>query len=58
MERHEMEARMMAKWEARLADQQRMVEIFQYIQSLDDTHGFAPPPPFSLQLTLLSSILL
>jgi hypothetical protein len=29
-----MEARMMAEWEARLADQQRMAEMFQYMQSL------------------------
>jgi hypothetical protein len=51
-------ARMIAKWEARLADQQRMAEIFQYMQSLGAAHGFAPPPSLSLQLTLLSFILL
>jgi hypothetical protein len=33
-ERQEMEARMMAEWEARLVDQQRMAEMFQYMQSL------------------------
>jgi hypothetical protein len=30
---------------ARLADRQRMTEMFQYIQSLGAAHGFAPPPP-------------
>jgi hypothetical protein len=44
----EMEARMRAEREAkratRLADQQRMAELFQYIQSLGATHDFAPPP--------------
>jgi hypothetical protein len=25
---------------ARLTDKQRMTEMFQYMQSLDDTHGF------------------
>jgi hypothetical protein len=40
-----MEARMMAEWEARLVDQQRMAEMFQYIQSLGAAQGFAPPPP-------------
>ena len=48
-ERQEMESRMMAEWEAervaRLADQQRMTEMFQYMQSLDAAQGFAPPPP-------------
>jgi hypothetical protein len=43
-----MEARMMAEreaeQEARLADQQRMAEMFQYMQSLGATQGFAPPP--------------
>ena len=34
-----------AEWEARLVDQQRMVEMFQYMQSLGAAHGFAPPPP-------------
>jgi hypothetical protein len=36
---------MIAEREARLADQQRMVEMFQYMQSLGAAHGFAPPPP-------------
>jgi hypothetical protein len=49
MERQEMEARMMAEWEAEraalLADQQRMAEMFQYMQSLGAAQGFAPPPP-------------
>jgi hypothetical protein len=44
-----MEARMMAEREAereaRLADHQRMVEMFQYTQSLGAAQGFAPPPP-------------
>jgi hypothetical protein len=44
-----MEARIMAKREvereARLADDQRMVEMFQYMQSLGAAQGFAPPPP-------------
>jgi hypothetical protein len=44
-----MEARMMAEWEAEraalLADQQRMAEMFQYMQSLGAAQGFAPPPP-------------
>jgi hypothetical protein len=31
--------------EARLADHQRMAEMFQYMQSLGATHGFTPPPP-------------
>jgi hypothetical protein len=44
-ERQEMEARMMAEWEARLVDQQRMAEMFQYMQSLGAAQGFAPPPP-------------
>ena len=44
-ERQEMEARMEAEREARLADQQRMAEMFQYMQSLGATQGFAPPPP-------------
>jgi hypothetical protein len=29
---------------ARLADQQRMAEMFQYMQSLGAAQGFAPPP--------------
>jgi hypothetical protein len=41
----EMEARMMAAREARLADQQRMAEMFQYMQSLGAAQGFSPPPP-------------
>jgi hypothetical protein len=44
-----MEARMMAEREAvlaaRLADQQRMAKMFQYMQSLGAAQGFAPPPP-------------
>jgi hypothetical protein len=44
-----MEARMMAEREAervaRLTDQQRMAEMFQYMQSLGAAQGFAPPPP-------------
>jgi hypothetical protein len=33
----------------RLVDQQRMAEMFQYMQSLGAAQGFAPPPPlFSL----------
>jgi hypothetical protein len=40
-----MEVRMMAEREARLIDQKRMVEMFQYMQSLGAAHGFAPPPP-------------
>jgi hypothetical protein len=43
-----MEARMRAEWEAErvalLADQQRMVEMFQYMQSLGAAQDFAPPP--------------
>jgi hypothetical protein len=34
-----------AEWEARLADHQRMAEMFQYMQSLSAAQGFAPPPP-------------
>jgi hypothetical protein len=30
---------------ARLADQQRMAEMVQYLQSLGTAQGFAPPPP-------------
>jgi hypothetical protein len=33
-----------AEREARLTDQQRMAEMFRYMQSLGATHGFAPPP--------------
>jgi hypothetical protein len=36
---------MMVERVARLADQQRMAEMFQYMQSLGATQGFAPPPP-------------
>jgi hypothetical protein len=36
---------MMAEREARLVGQQRMAEMFQYMQSLGAAHGFAPPPP-------------
>jgi hypothetical protein len=39
-----MEARMMAEREARLANQQSMAEMFQYMQSFGAAHGFAPPP--------------
>jgi hypothetical protein len=35
---------MMAVREARLVDQQRMAEMFQYMQSLGAAQGFAPPP--------------
>jgi hypothetical protein len=31
--------------EARLVADQRMAEMFQYMQILGATHGFAPPPP-------------
>jgi hypothetical protein len=34
-----------AEREARLADQQRMAEMFQYMQSLGAAQGFTPPPP-------------
>jgi hypothetical protein len=48
-EQQEMEARMMAEWEAerldRLANQQRMAEMFHYMQSHGAAQGFAPPPP-------------
>jgi hypothetical protein len=40
-----MEARMMVEREARLAADQRMAEMFQYMQSLGAAQGFAPPPP-------------
>jgi hypothetical protein len=36
---------MMAEREARLADHQRMTEMFQYMKSLSAAQGFAPPPP-------------
>jgi hypothetical protein len=34
-----------AEREARLMVDQRMAEMFQYMQSLGATQGFAPPPP-------------
>jgi hypothetical protein len=40
-----MEERMMAEQKVRLVDQQRMVEMFQYMQSLGVAQGFTPPPP-------------
>jgi hypothetical protein len=43
-----MEARIMAEraeWEARLVADQRMAEMFQYMQSLGAAQGIAPPPP-------------
>jgi hypothetical protein len=44
-----MEARIMAEREAereaRLAADQRMAKMFQYMQSLGAAQGFAPPPP-------------
>jgi hypothetical protein len=36
---------MIAERAARLADRQRMAEMFQYMQSLGAAQGFAPPPP-------------
>jgi hypothetical protein len=30
----------------RAATDQRMADMFQYMQSLSAAHGFAPPPPF------------
>jgi hypothetical protein len=39
-----MEARIMAEREARLAADQRMAEMFQYMQSLGAAQGIAPPP--------------
>ena len=38
----------MAEREARLADHQRMAEMFQYMQSLGAAQGFAPPPTLML----------
>jgi hypothetical protein len=35
----------MQELEAHLVDQQRMTEIFQYMQSLGAAQSFAPPPP-------------
>jgi hypothetical protein len=37
-----MQARIMAK---RAATDQRMADMFQYMQSLSAAQGFAPPPP-------------
>jgi hypothetical protein len=34
-----------AEREASLAANQRMAEMFQYMQSLGAAQGFAPPPP-------------
>jgi hypothetical protein len=45
-----MEARMIAEREAHLADQHRMAEMFQYMQSLGAAHGFSPPPPLFPQV--------
>jgi hypothetical protein len=42
----------------RLTHQQRMAEMFQYMQSLGASQGFAPPPPLFPLADLLSSILL
>jgi hypothetical protein len=42
----EMEARTRTEHAARLVDQQRMAEMFQYKQSLDTANDLAPPPPF------------
>jgi hypothetical protein len=39
-----MQVRMIADRESRLLDQQRMAEMFQYMQSLGAAQGFAPPP--------------
>jgi hypothetical protein len=35
----------MAEREARLAADQRMTKMFQYMESLGAAQGFAPPPP-------------
>jgi hypothetical protein len=40
----ELEAKMMAEQMARLVDQQKMADMFQYMQSLGVASGFAPPP--------------
>jgi hypothetical protein len=40
-----MEARIMAEREACLAADQRMAEMFQYMQNLGAAQGIAPPPP-------------
>jgi hypothetical protein len=48
----------MAEREACLADQQRMAEMSQYMQSLGAAQGFAPPPMLFPPVDLLSSILL
>jgi hypothetical protein len=34
----------MAEREARLVDEQKMAEMFQYMQSLGAAHGLSPPP--------------
>jgi hypothetical protein len=39
-----MEARMIAEREAHFTDQQRMADMFHYMQSLGAAHGFTPPP--------------
>jgi hypothetical protein len=39
-----MMAKQEAEREARLADYQRMAEMFQYMQSLGAAQGFASPP--------------
>jgi hypothetical protein len=36
---------MMAEREARLVDQHRMTEMFQYMKNLSAAQGFAPAPP-------------
>jgi hypothetical protein len=41
----EMEARIRAERATPLADQQRMSEMFEYMQSLGAVQGLAPPPP-------------
>jgi hypothetical protein len=41
----ELEVRMLSEQMVRLADQQRMAEMFQYMQCLGATSAFAPPPP-------------
>lgn len=41
----EIEARMRMERVVRLANQQRMAEMFQYMQSFGAAQGLAPPPP-------------
>jgi hypothetical protein len=53
-----MEARIMEEREARLAADQRMAEMFQYMQSLGAAQDSLRHLHCSLSLTLLSSILL